>query len=146
MDRRPLIGPAQVRLEVEETTRAGALRAAADLLQGDPRVTSWDDLWASAGERQVAELESCEVCIAHGRRGARELVVSAVRLSSPVPGQNGGSIRYVFLFGIPEAMAEEYLRAVGALVRGCRCGERLAELAGADSPADFARCVEAWIA
>lgn len=146
MDRPPLIGPAQVRLGVEAGTRTGALRAAAELLRGDPRVTAWDELWTSAGERQVAELDSCGVCLAHGRRGARDLVLAAVRLASPVPGESGSPLGIVFFFGIPEAMAEQYLRSVGALVRACRCGERLEQINGAATPEDFARCVEAWIA
>lgn len=145
MDRLPIIGPAQVRLGVEETTRENALRAAAELLRGDPRVTSWEELWTSAGERQVAELGSCGVCLAHGRRGVRELVLSAVRLTTPVPGTNGAPLSLVFLFGIPEAMAEEYLRAVGALVRACRNEERLEEITKAALPEDFARLIRGWL-
>jgi mannitol/fructose-specific phosphotransferase system IIA component (Ntr-type) len=144
MDSGTLIGAGQVRLDVEESTRAGALRAAADLLRGDARVSAWEDLWVSSGERQVVELEGCGVCLAHGRGGVKELVLAAVRLASPVVGESGAGLRVVFFFGIPEAMAEEYLRAVGALVRACRCAERLDELLAATTPDEFAACVEEW--
>ncbi|MBE2181393.1 MAG: PTS sugar transporter subunit IIA [Chthoniobacterales bacterium] len=145
MEHPDFIGTAQVRLGLEGATRAEVLRATTELLRGDPRVTSWDELWASVGERQVVELVGCGVCIAHGRRGAKELVLAASRLAQPVPGETGAPLRMVFVFGIPTAMAEEYLRAVGALVRACRCTDRLGEILEAATPEDFARQIGEWI-
>lgn len=140
-----IIGSEQVRLGMEGGTRAEVVRATAELLRGDPRVTSWDEFWESVGERQIVELEGCGVCLAHGRRGAKELVLAASKLATPVPGESGAPLHMVFVFGIPSAMAEEYLRAVGALVRACRCGDRLGEISGAATPEDFARRIEEWI-
>ena len=137
------IAASQVRLGLEGTTRAGVLRATTELLRGDPRVTSWDDLWESVGERQVVELEGCGVCIAHGRRGAKSL---CWRHPAGAAGgrETGAPLRMVFVFGIPTAMAEEYLRAVGALVRACRCTDRLGEILEA-ATRRISRGIGEWI-
>lgn len=136
-----LLRPSGVVLDLAAATRDEAVLGAAGLLRDDPRVTDWDGLWASIGERQRAEPGTCGVCLAHGRGGmVRKLVLSAARLARPVPGERG-PLQLVFVFGIPAAMAGEYLRVVGALARACGSPSALDALLEASTPEAFAAAV-----
>lgn len=138
---RPLISSSNVILDCPAATIGDAVRAAAETFRDDPRVGRWKDFWASVAERQVADLKSCScgVAIAHGRgESVKELVLAAVRLARPLPVQGGPDLRLVFVFGIPAAMAEEYLRTVGALARACGRSGSLGALLDAEAGADFA--------
>jgi mannitol/fructose-specific phosphotransferase system IIA component (Ntr-type) len=136
-----LLDPAHVLLDIEAPSREEAVEAAVALLRGDKRITSWDDFRASIGAKQVVDLEGCGgVVLAHGRSPAvKEMTLSAVRWRSP------SGPRVVFVFAIPAAMAEEYLRKVGALARLCREEGKLPLLASAATPAQFASVVEEWL-
>jgi mannitol/fructose-specific phosphotransferase system IIA component (Ntr-type) len=111
-------------------------------MRDEPRIASWDAFRAAVGPKQVVDLESGGVVIlAHGRSPAvRELVLSAARWESPE------GRRVVFVFAIPAAMAEEYLRKVGALARLCREQGKLDTLLAAATPEQFASVVEDWLA
>lgn len=137
-----LLDPSHVCLDVAAASREEAVEAAVALLRGDKRVTSWDELRASIGPKQVVDLEGCGgVILAHGRSPAvKEMALSAVRWRSP------SGPRVVFVFAIPSAMAEEYLRKVGALARLCREEGKLPQLLSAATPVQFASVVEDWLA
>lgn len=137
-----LLQAERVCLELPQGPREKSVRATAELLRGDLRVGEWEDFWAAVGERQIIDLEGCagRVVLAHGRGASvRELALAAGRQGGP----EGDAL--FFVFAIPSAMAEEYLRKVGALARVCRCGDRLAELRAVASPGDFARLIEGWL-
>ena len=130
-----LVEPSQVRLDLAAASRDGAVRAVAGLLRGDPRVGSWDAFWASIGAKQIVDLKG-GVCLAHGRDSTvRDLALAAGRLTA---GADPGLPRYVFVFAIPFAMAEDYLRAVGALARACGDEKKMAVLDKAATPEEFA--------
>lgn len=138
-----MVGPARVVLDVAAPTREAAVRAVAELLRDDPRVGSWDEFWTSIGERQVVDLEGCAhaVVLAHGRGGSvKRLALAAARWASP------DGPRLVFVFAIPAAMAEEYLRKVGALARVCREPAKLDALRAAATPGEFASRLGEWVA
>ena len=138
-----LVEPSHVKLDLAAASRDGAVRSVAELLRDDPRVGSWDALWTSIGPKQIVDLKG-GVCLAHGRsETVRDLVLAAGRLAT---GSNAGLLRYVFVFAIPFAMAEDYLRAVGALARACGEGKRLAALDKAATPVEFADAVENLLA
>lgn len=138
-----LIEPSRVRLDLAAASRDEAVRSAAELLRGDPRIGSWEALWASIGPAQIVDLKG-GVCLAHGRsETVRDLVLAAGRLSS---GANAGLPRYVFVFAIPFAMAGDYLRAVGALARICGGENGLSALDKAATPAEFAEMLDGLLA
>ncbi len=136
-----LLDPSHVRLDIGAASREEAVEAAVALLLGDNRVSSWDEFRASIGPKQVVDLEGCGgVILAHGRSSiVKEMALSAVRWGSP------SGPRVVFVFAIPSAMAEEYLRKVGALARLCREEGKLPQLLSAATPAQFAAVVEDWL-
>ena len=134
-----LVEPAHVRLDFDAASRDGAVWSVAELLRGDPRIGSWDALRASIGPKQIVDLKG-RVCLAHGRdETVRDLALAAGRLPADA---DPHLPRYVFVFAIPSAMAEDYLRAVGALARACGEEKKMAALDRAATPADFAEALE----
>ncbi len=144
------VGPSTVRLGLQVATREEAVHATAEILRGDPRVGSWDAFRASIGPKQVVELgdrTGGAVCLAHGRSDAvTNLALAAARLSAPVAGERGETLVLFFVFAIPLTMAEEYLRAVGALARACSNAKHRAALLAAPTREDFARLLAGWVA
>ena len=140
-----LVDPSRVRLDLVASTREEAVRATAELLQDDARIGAWEQFWGSIGPKQVVDLGGCEcgISLAHGRSDTvRELALSAARLASPISGE---SVKIVYVFAIPSAMSEEYLRTVGALARRCKDGARVSELIAATTPDMFAQLLEDWL-
>lgn len=141
----PLIVPAGAALDLEAATLEGVLQAVAGLLRDDVRISSWDDFVQSIGPKQIVELKGCGhgVCLAHGRDASvRHLALAAGRLHRDA---DPGLPRFVFVFAIPSAMAEEYLRAVGALARLCGEKDKMAALERAASPAELASALDDWL-
>lgn len=135
----------RVALDMVCASRADAVRAVTELLRGDPRVGSWETFAASIGPRQVVDLKgcSCGVCLAHGRDASvHDLALAAGRLARPL-GPEG--LRCIFVFAIPSAMAEDYLRAVGALARACSQEGKMASLLAAATGEEFAAALDAII-
>lgn len=137
-----LVDPARVKLDLVAGSRDEAVRAVAELLRGDARIGSWEDFWKSVGPKQVVDLKGfgCGVCLAHGRDGTvKELAFAAARLS----GKPDSTLpRFVFVFAIPAAMAEDYLRAVGALARACGEANEMQALGKAQTPEALAAALE----
>lgn len=141
-----LIDPARVRLDLAAGSRDEAVRDVAELLRGDGRIGSWDALWRSIGPKQIVDLKGCGcgVCLAHGRdESVRDLVLAAGRMAEHTA---AGLPRFVFVFAIPSAMAEDYLRAVGALARLCGEEKKFETLVRAATPADLADSLEDFLA
>lgn len=137
-----LLEASRVRLDLAGESRGGAVEEALGLLRGDPRLGSWEEFRRAVGEKQVIDLDGCAggVILAHGRSGAvRNLALAAARWSAP----EGPCL--IFVFAIPSAMAEEYLRKVGALARSCRDPQRFAELLAAPTAEEFSAKLEEWI-
>lgn len=134
-----------VRLGLSAASREEAVRATVELLRADPRIVSWDGFTAAVASRPLVDLGDKGICLAHGRGDAvKDLVLAATR---PLPGPAAAGLpSLIFVFGIPAAMAEEYLRAVGALARVCADGVRVAALLSVPTEEEFAAQLKKWIA
>lgn len=142
MSGRLIVDPSRISLGQPASSRDEAVRAAVDLLRPDPRIVSWDGFTAAVAERPLVELGDRGICLAHGRGDSvKGLVLAASR---PAPGVEGVP-GLVFVFGIPAAMAEEYLRAVGALARVCADGVRVAALLSVPTAEEFAAHLKKWL-
>jgi mannitol/fructose-specific phosphotransferase system IIA component (Ntr-type) len=140
-----LINSAHVALDVAASSRDDAVRAVAELLRGDARIGRWDDFWKSIGPKQIVDLKGCGcgVCLAHGRDASvRDLVLAAGR--APTNAEPGVP-RFVFVFAIPAAMAEDYLRVVGALARLCGEEKKFAVLEAATTSEALADALEEFL-
>ena len=141
-----LIDASHVMLDFAAASRDEAVREVAELLRGDARIGSWDAFWKSIGAKQIVDLKGCGcgVCLAHGRdESVRDLVLAAGR--APVNAASGVP-RFVFVFAIPAAMAEDYLRAVGALARLCGEEKKFAALERAGTPEALADTLQEFLA
>jgi PTS system fructose-specific IIC component len=137
-----LLAAARVRLDLAAASREAAVEEALGLLREDPRIGSWEEFRRAVGEKQIIDLDGCAggVILAHGRSGTvRSLALAAARWAGP------DRARLIFVFAIPSAMAEEYLRKVGALARTCRDPQRLGVLRAASTAEEFAARLEEWI-
>lgn len=109
-------------LNLAPDTPEAAIDHAARLLMDDERVIDWSEFYrvlrAHPPCRVSDELEF-GICIPHARTGAvSEMVMSAVRLSREIYFPDCPQpIRYVFCIGVPQALAADYLRITGALMR-----------------------------
>lgn len=136
-----LVSPDHVLLDLAATTREEAVRAVAGLLRADGQIANWDQFWASVGPRQIVDLKGggCGVCLAHGRDSSvSALRLAAGRLAVPLEVPGGPALRVVFVFAIPSAMADDYLRAVGSLARCCGQDGKLQALLAATGKEEFA--------
>jgi len=111
-----------VLLEVAAPTPEEAILTVAGLLRDDPRVVDWDAFYKAVRTRvpcRLADAGEFSICLPHARASAvSELVMSAGRLTGDVafPGSKS-PVRYIFCIGAPKAMAADYLRVAGALMR-----------------------------
>jgi len=141
-----LIDPSHVELDLVAASRDEAVRAVAELLHGDTRIGSWQAFWKSIGTKQIVDLKGCGcgVCLAHGRDASvRDLVLAAGRMAAH---SAHGLPRFVFVFAIPAAMAEDYLRVVGALARLCGEEKKFAALESAATAVALAGLLDEFIA
>lgn len=137
-----VVEESRVAVGLQAGSRDEAVRAAIELLRGDPRVGSLEAFIASIGPKQIVDLPGlgCDICLAHGRDGSvKKLAFAAGRFAAPA-----GSDKplLVFVFAIPAAMAGEYLRMVGALARACGNAKKIAALLGAATDAEFAAVLD----
>lgn len=141
----PIISASGVRLDLSAASLLGAVEQTARLLVKGDGVVDWAAFWPSVQDRQIVEPGRCGVCLAHGRsEKVKQLALAAGRLRQPVAAANG-DVRLVFVFAIPSAMSEEYLRAVGALARTCGDGAKLERLMGAATAEELAGLLERWV-
>ncbi|MEI7864552.1 MAG: PTS sugar transporter subunit IIA [Chthoniobacterales bacterium] len=137
-----------VLLDLAATSREGAVRMVAELLRSDGHIASWDQFWASVGPRQIVDLRggSCGVCLAHGRdNSVAALRLAAARLAVPIDVPGTPALRLVFVFAIPSAMADDYLRSVGALARCCGQDGKLQALLDAPGKEEFAAALRVLV-
>jgi mannitol/fructose-specific phosphotransferase system IIA component (Ntr-type) len=108
-------------LELKMTNQEEAINHIASLLKEDDRVTDW-----SAFYKGLASVQPClsaaggtGVCIPHTRtQSVTGMVMSAGRSRAGIAIRDGqGPVHFVFVIGVPVALAADYLRIIGALAR-----------------------------
>jgi mannitol/fructose-specific phosphotransferase system IIA component (Ntr-type) len=111
-----------LRLDLHAHSAEEAIAEVAGLLRDDARVVDWNVFFKSLLTHvpcRVADAGAFSICLPHTRTEAvSELVMSAARLKSVVPFTGARTpVRYLFCIGAPKAMASDYLRVAGALMR-----------------------------
>lgn len=117
--------PQHIALDPEVTDRAGAMRKIAGLLQDDPRVLDWDTLYSQLCRSASCRCEdeaSFAICLPHARTDAVTDMVMSVGRFAPMLDfdEVQRPVRYLFIIAAPVAMAADYLRIVGLLMRVIR--------------------------
>lgn len=114
--------PEDVLLDFAVATPEDAVTRVAAMLRTDERVLDWQEfshVLQSHPPCRVADVADFGICIPHARTDAvTDLVMSAGRLSPEVAfTECAKPVRYVFCLGVPRALAADYLRIAGALMR-----------------------------
>jgi mannitol/fructose-specific phosphotransferase system IIA component (Ntr-type) len=136
-----LLDDKQVSLHLRARTKVGAFREIVQLFAENDRIAKPEvflkellarqEIHASTVERQVA--------FAHLRTDlVDEIVLGIGRSDASIPFGNGQRARLIFLIGVPQRLANEYLICVGAFVRVLRDDKIRAALLRAKMPAQFA--------
>lgn len=139
--------PDAVLLDLEATSREGALRILHGELARDAAVTDPERFLRDVLERVMLSSVCIapEVALPHARTTAvSRIVLGVARLASPGVGFDGEhpGIRLLFLIGTPREQVDAYLKLVAALSRLLRSEGALAGLLGAKTEGEF----RAWLA
>jgi mannitol/fructose-specific phosphotransferase system IIA component (Ntr-type) len=114
--------PDRVLLNLAAKTPEAAVEKLLAALRKDERIVDWEEfakVVRTHPQCRVADNADFGIVVSHARTDAvSQMAMSAARLAAPLdfPGCPK-PIRYIFCFGIPMAMASDYLRIAGALMR-----------------------------
>jgi len=141
--------PEHINLQLDALDQTTAVEELLFPLRGDIRIGNWDTLRASILERNAPAVSTDDgfgIVIAHGRTNAvNSLVMAAGRSPNGFPSPDiQGSVRLVFVVGIPTALNQEYLRVVGTIARLCGKPETLQKLLNAPSARSFSDLLQSW--
>ena len=131
-----------VLLDLAASTPDDAVKRTAALLRDDERVIDWpvfhSELLAHPPCR-VDDQVDFGICIPHARsRAVSEMVMSAARVDGELLFPDCVKpVRYLFCIGVPKALASDYLRIAGALMRIFKDASAEEELRGASTPREF---------
>lgn len=111
----------QIDLDLKSTNQQEAINQVASLLREDDRVTDWGAFYQGLTSIQpcLAAADGSEICIPHTRTDSvTGMVMSAGRSQAGiiVPGAEW-PVHFIFVIGVPVALAADYLRIIGAMTR-----------------------------
>ena len=113
--------PKHTLLEIDSDTATGAVFEVAELLKGDDRITDWNQFYQSLkdGNSCISNRDGYGMCIPHARTsGVSAMVMAAGRSKKGIVFEPSNvRVHYVFVIGVPGALAADYLRIIGALAR-----------------------------
>ena len=116
-----ILHPQDIDLELKTTNQEEAINHVASLLREDERVNDWNAFYKGLGSKQpcVAAAGGTEICIPHTRTDSvTGMVMSAGRSKKGVIVKGADvPVHFVFVIGVPVALAADYLRIIGALAR-----------------------------
>lgn len=137
-----ILHPRQIDLHLEAPTQEEAIFHVASLLKDDERIKDWTGFYngLKSGNPCVAAGAEFQICIPHVRTNAVSTMVMAVGRSLegvPVSKKKGDKTHYIFVAGVPTALAADYLRIIGALARVFSDRAAELQLRKAERPEDF---------
>jgi mannitol/fructose-specific phosphotransferase system IIA component (Ntr-type) len=133
--------PSGVELDLQTDNLPEAVYQVALLLQRNPHVLDWDKLYngLQGGDVCMPAGDDFEICIPHARTNCVSTMVMSVgrsRVGIAVPGSKN-KVHYIFVVGVPVAMASNYLRIIGALSRTLKDPQAEKELRTAKTGEEF---------
>jgi mannitol/fructose-specific phosphotransferase system IIA component (Ntr-type) len=136
-----ILHPRHIDLDLKPTMQQEAVFQVAAMLKDDERVLDWNVFYGGLTTKNpcIAAGNDVEICIPHSRTSAvASMVMSVGRSVGGV--QFAGpkaNIHYIFVIGVPAALAADYLRIIGALARIFRNPEAEKSIRAAKTAADF---------
>ena len=142
-----ILHPRDIDLELKTTNQEEAINHVASLLREAERVTDWNTFYKGLGSKQpcVAAAGGTEICIPHTRTDSvTGMVMSAGRSSKGIAIKGADApVHYIFVIGVPVALAADYLRIIGALTRIFKDPAAKDRLRDAKSPEEFVQLLAA---
>lgn len=134
--------PEHVRIDLRAESFEDAITELVVSLKQDERVDDWQSLVTSLRARppcKVSDAAEFGICIPHVRTNAvNAIVMSAGHCEHPLMLPDcARPIRYFFCIAVPQAMAADYLRIAGALMRLLKDPEAERAVREAASPGAF---------
>lgn len=143
-----ILQPRHIDIDLKETNQEEAIFKVASLLKEDERVRDWNEFYNSLKSKNpcVAAGEEFEICIPHARTNVvTSMVISVGRSVRGIAFPNTkNSIHYIFVIGVPVAMAADYLRIIGALARIFKENAAESALRAANNPTEFLQLLTEW--
>lgn len=128
-----ILSPKFVNLEIGAPTVEQAIFEVASLLKGHRHVHNWQGFYDSLKTGDPIMQSQRMILIPHARtEHVSSMVMSVGRAGDVLP-----EIDYIFVVGVPVAMAADYLRIMGAIGRIVRHPSGAQALWKAKSPKDF---------
>lgn len=130
--------PKHVDLSMGPVTVEAATLHVAALLKTDPRILDWTQFYHGVRSRVpcIAETQDFEILIPHARtESVNDMVMGAGRMKTAAG--DAGRVRYVFVIGVPQRLAADYLRVIGAIARILRDPAAERELRAIATAEDF---------
>jgi mannitol/fructose-specific phosphotransferase system IIA component (Ntr-type) len=116
-----ILHPQDIDLELKTANQEEAINHVASLLKEDERIIDWNAFYKGlrSAEPCVAAAGGTEICIPHTRTDSvTGMVMSAGRAPKGIPVKGTDvPVHFVFVIGVPLALAADYLRIIGALAR-----------------------------
>ena len=116
-----ILHPEDIDLELKMSNQEEAINHVAALLKEDDRVTDWNAFYKGLAGQQpcIGAAGGTGICIPHTRtHSVTGMVMSAGRSRNGIAVKDAqGPVHFVFVIGVPAALAADYLRIIGALAR-----------------------------
>ncbi|MEI6351778.1 MAG: PTS sugar transporter subunit IIA [Verrucomicrobiota bacterium] len=133
--------PKQILLNLTATKPGDAIFQVADLLKGSEGVVDWNGFYENLnyGSSCMSGESGYAMCIPHARTPhISSMVMAAGRSEQGIWFEAQQlQVHYIFVIGVPLALASDYLRIIGALARIFRSPQSEAELRNAVTRQEF---------
>lgn len=134
-----ILNPKHVNLDLKTSGQEEAVFQVAQLLKSDDRMLDWGAFYDALKAKSpcLAASPEFEVCIPHARTNSvSSMVMSVGRSTAGISfSECERKINYIFVIGVPVALASDYLRIIGALARILKGAEK--KLRQAQTPQEF---------
>jgi mannitol/fructose-specific phosphotransferase system IIA component (Ntr-type) len=135
-----LLDEKQVSLSLRARTKSGALREIIQMLVANGKIDNPQQFFEQLLARQEVHTTTVErqTAFAHLRTDSVDQIVLGIgRSNAGIPFGGGRRARLIFLIGLPQRLANEYLVCVGGFVRVLRDDKTRAALLRAKTSAQF---------
>ena len=136
-----ILHPEDIDLALKMSNQEEAINHVAALLREDDRVKDWNAFYSGLASKQpcVAAAGGTEICIPHTRTNSvTGMVMSVGRSKGGIMVKDADTpVHFIFVIGVPVALAADYLRIIGALARIFKDPMHRERLRQASSPDQF---------
>lgn len=133
-------------LDLQKTSQEEAIYHVAALLKEDQRVLDWNEFYVGLASKTacIATGQEFEIWIPHTRTNSVSSMVMSAGRSGTAVLNSQEKTHYIFVIGVPVAMAADYLRIIGALARTFKSLIAEPMLRAQSNPAEFLRLLAEW--